>query len=119
VAGLVVARQRPETAKGFVFVLLEDERGMVNAIVKPDVYARCRTALRGEAFLWITGTLAKDDGTVNVLVEEVRGLQLGTGVRTDDSAFRTPRPPGSPSGHSEFAFLKSLRRVAPDSKDWG
>jgi error-prone DNA polymerase len=111
VAGLVVARQRPETAKGFVFVLLEDERGMVNAIVKPDVYARCRTALRGEAFLWITGTLAKDDGTVNVLVEEVRGLQLGTGVRTDDSAFRTP--------HSEFAFLKSLRRVAPDSKDWG
>jgi error-prone DNA polymerase len=111
VAGLVVARQRPETAKGFVFVLLEDERGMVNAIVKPDVYARCRTPLRGEAFLWITGTLAKDDGTVNVLVEEVQGLQVGTGVRTDDSAFRTP--------HSEFAFLKSLRRVAPDSKDWG
>jgi error-prone DNA polymerase len=110
VAGLVVARQRPETAKGFVFVLLEDEHGMVNAIVKPDVYARCRTALRGEAFLWITGTLAKDDGTVNVLVEEVRGLQVGTRNVERGTDERT---------HSEFAFLKSLRRVAPDSKDWG
>jgi error-prone DNA polymerase len=118
VAGLVVARQRPETAKGFVFVLLEDERGMVNAIVRPDVYARCRAPLRGEAFLWITGTLAKDDGTVNVLVEEAKGLncgmrnaERGTDGQTDDSAFRTP--------HSKFAFLKSLRRVAPESKDWG
>src|SRR6266581_822956 len=42
VAGLVVARQRPETAKGFVFVLLEDEAGMVNVIVRPDVYERYR-----------------------------------------------------------------------------
>ncbi|HXI32593.1 MAG TPA: OB-fold nucleic acid binding domain-containing protein, partial [Gemmatimonadales bacterium] len=108
VAGLVVARQRPETAKGFVFVLLEDERGMVNAIVRPDVYARCRTPLRGEAFLWITGTLAKDDGTVNVLVEEVRGLQRGMRIAE-----------GNVENGSAFSFLKSLRRVAPDSKDWG
>jgi error-prone DNA polymerase len=94
VAGLVVARQRPETAKGFVFVLLEDEAGMSNVIVRPDVYERCRAAVRGEPFLWVHGTLAKDDGTVNVLAEEVEGLQCG-------------------------AFLKTMRRVAPDSKDWG
>src|SRR5213082_3570891 len=51
VAGLVVARQRPETAKGFVFVLLEDEAGMVNVIVRPDVYERYRPAIRGEPLL--------------------------------------------------------------------
>src|SRR6266853_1127024 len=116
VAGLVVARQRPETAKGFVFVLLEDERGMVNAIVKPDVYARCRAPLRGEAFLWITGTLAKDDGTVNVLVEEVQGLQRG--MRNVERGTEEPSS-ASPLPRSAFDFLKSLRRVAPDSKDWG
>jgi error-prone DNA polymerase len=94
VAGLVVARQRPETAKGFVFVLLEDEAGMSNVIVRPDVYDRYRAAVRGEPFLLVQGTLAKDDGTVNVLAEAIEGLQGG-------------------------AFLKTMRRVAPDSKDWG
>src|SRR5213078_2400155 len=76
VAGLVVARQRPETAKGFVFVLVEDVAGMVNVIVRPDVYREHRTAIRGEPFLWVRGKLAKDDGTVNVVAEEVRGLRL-------------------------------------------
>src|SRR5437879_8978188 len=67
VAGLVVARQRPETAKGFIFVLLEDEAGMVNVIVRPDVYERYRSAIRGEPLLWVRGKLAKDDGTGNVI----------------------------------------------------
>src|SRR6266700_3438775 len=74
VAGLVVARQRPETAKGFIFVLLEDEAGMVNVIVRPDVYERYRVTVRGEPFLWVEGKLAKDDGAVNVLAESVSGL---------------------------------------------
>jgi len=90
----VVARQRPETAKGFIFVLLEDEAGMVNVIVRPDVYERYRTAVRGEPLLWVRGKLAKDDGTVNVLAEAAMGLRLDT-------------------------FLKMFRRVAPESKDWG
>src|SRR5881296_848381 len=118
VAGLVVARQRPETAKGFVFVLVEDVAGMVNVIVRPDVYREHRTAIRGEPLLWVRGKLAKDDGTVNVIAEEARGLKVGTrnaerGTEggDDGSAFRLPR--------SAFAFLKSMRRVAPESKDWG
>jgi error-prone DNA polymerase len=119
VAGLVVARQRPETAKGFVFVLLEDEAGMSNVIVRPDVYERYRPTVRGEPFLWVHGTLAKDDGTVNVIAEEVEGLKLGKGDGgrgtggPDDDPSLVPHPP------SPFSFLKSLRRVAPDSKDWG
>jgi error-prone DNA polymerase len=124
VAGLVVARQRPETAKGFVFVLLEDEGGMSNVIVRPAVYDRYRAAVRGEPFLWIRGKLAKDDGTVNVIAEEVEGLKL-RGMR--DAGYEmhdTTTHPASRISHPEdtsspFAYLKSLRRVAPDSKDWG
>ncbi len=49
---------------------------MVNVIVRPDVYERYRTAIRGEPLLWVGGKLAKDDGTVNVIAEEARGLRL-------------------------------------------
>src|SRR6266853_1009296 len=111
VAGLVVARQRPETAEGFIFVLLEDEAGMVNVIVRPDVYERYRTAVRGEPLLWVRGKLAKDDGTVNVLAEEAQGLRLSADHSTPHSTLRTP--------HAPYEFLKTFRRLAPDSKDWG
>src|SRR5216683_1606642 len=108
VAGLVVARQRPETAKGTVFLLVEDETGMTNVIVRTDVYDRYRAAVRGEPFVLVRGKLAKDDGTVNVLAEEVLGLQ--SDIRKVDAARHTPHA---------FTFLRAMRRVAPDSKDWG
>jgi hypothetical protein len=77
--------------------------------VRPDVYDRYRAAVRGEPFLWIKGKLAKDDGTVNVLAEEVEGLRL-VGAQHAAPLHDAASP---------FAYLKSLRRVAPDSKDWG
>ncbi len=118
VAGLVVARQRPETAKGFVFVLLEDEAGMVNVIVRPDVYQEHRAAIRGEPLLWVRGKLAKDDGTVNVLAEEAKGLHCG--LRNADCGIEGPPVESAIRNlQSEMAFLRSLRRVAPESKDWG
>jgi error-prone DNA polymerase len=117
VAGLVVARQRPETAKGIVFLLVEDETGMTNVIVRPDVYDRYRAAVRGEPFVLVRGKLAKDDGTVNVLAEKVEGLQSDVRRATrgaDASDFDAARH----TSHA-FTFLKAMRRVAPDSKDWG
>jgi error-prone DNA polymerase len=111
VAGLVVARQRPQTAKGTVFLLVEDETGMTNVIVRPDVYDRFRAAIRGEPFLLVTGKLAKDDGTVNVLAEEVTGLEMRRNGRTSTNLDNLHPPP--------MQFLRSMRRVAPDSKDWG
>jgi error-prone DNA polymerase len=108
VAGLVVARQRPETAKGTVFLLIEDETGMTNVIVRTDVYDRYRAAVRGEPFVCVRGKLAKDDGTVNVLAEEIVGLQCD--VRKVDDVRHTPHA---------FTFLRAMRRLAPDSKDWG
>jgi error-prone DNA polymerase len=110
VAGLVVARQRPETAKGTVFLLVEDETGMTNVIVRPDVYDRYRAAVRGEPFVLVSGKLAKDDGTVNVLAEKVEGLQFGAPASSHDVARDTPYA---------LTFLRAMRRVAPDSKDWG
>src|SRR5881396_1250698 len=109
VAGLVVARQRPETAKGIVFLLVEDETGMTNVIVRPDVYDRDRAAVRGEPFVLVSGKLAKDDGTVNVLAEKVEGLRLG-GAQHAAPLHEPPSP---------LSFLRAMRRVAPDSKDWG
>jgi error-prone DNA polymerase len=120
VAGLVVARQRPQTAKGFIFLLLEDETGMVNVIVRPDVYDACRPAVRGEPFLRVRGKLTRDGGrggSMNVIAEEVTGIHCALrtadwGSNVDDSEqIRNPK--------SAMSFITALRRVAPDSKDWG
>jgi error-prone DNA polymerase len=62
VAGAVICRQRPGTAKGFMFLTLEDETGLVNAIVRPDLFERERAALVGEPFLEIDGVLQATDG---------------------------------------------------------
>ncbi len=83
VAGMVVARQRPETAKGIVFMLLEDERGTVNLIVPPPVYDRFRAQVRAAPLVRAKGRLERREGTTNVLVSEVGELE-----RTHQ-----PRPP--------------------------
>jgi error-prone DNA polymerase len=75
IAGIVVARQRPGTAKGIVFLLLEDEHGMSNAIVPVNVYERDRIAVRAEPLLEVTGRLERREGTINVLAESVKPLQ--------------------------------------------
>ena len=82
VAGLVTTRQRPGTAKGYVFVLMEDEHGPINVIVKPDIYKRDRNAVRMEPFLAVRGRLQKDGDTLNVIAYEVNALRVpGTPVR--------------------------------------
>jgi error-prone DNA polymerase len=75
VAGMVVARQRPGTAKGVVFMLLEDERGTVNLVVPPPVYERCRAAVRAAPLVRAKGKLERQEGTTNVLVTEVGELK--------------------------------------------
>ncbi len=74
VGGLVVARQRPSTAAGVVFVLLEDEFGVINLIVPPAVYERHRLAVRTEPLMLAEGRLeryAKGGGAINVLVNRI------------------------------------------------
>jgi len=87
-------------------------------IVRPDVYQRYRPAIRGEPLVWVRGKLAKDDGTVNVLAEEVKGLHCGLRI-ADCGTERPPVDSAVRNPQSEMAFLRSIRRVAPESKDWG
>jgi error-prone DNA polymerase len=74
VAGMVVARQRPSTANGVVFMLLEDERGTINLVVPPPVVERCRLAVRTSGFVMAAGKLEHREGTTNVLVSQIDRL---------------------------------------------
>jgi error-prone DNA polymerase len=72
--GAVTARQKPATAKGVVFLLLEDETGAVNVIVGPELYRSSRTTIRGEPILRIRGRLERHDRVVNLVAREVHKL---------------------------------------------
>jgi error-prone DNA polymerase len=76
IAGLVVCRQHPMTAKGFVFLLLEDEFGLANVVVKPGLYASTRSIIRTEPFLLVRGRLQKREGTLNVVAERFSALRI-------------------------------------------
>ena len=69
--GLVITRQRPGTAKGFVFLTLEDETGLVNVIVRPDVYERYRREIRTSNTLIVEGKLQKEQGCVDLLAQHI------------------------------------------------
>jgi error-prone DNA polymerase len=109
IAGMVTARQRPETANGITFMLLEDERGAVNLVVPPPVYDRHRPLVRTAPLLRARGRLERREGTVNVVVSELAPLE--------------PKPP--PSGPSEPSprprerVVAELRAVAPAGHSFG
>jgi len=75
VAGMVITRQRPGTAKGFVFLTLEDETGIANIIVRPDLFARDRLVIVGEPFLIVDGVLQNQDGVTSIRAEQVHGMK--------------------------------------------
>jgi error-prone DNA polymerase len=74
IAGNVICRQRPGTAKGFVFVSLEDETGVSNAIVDPDLFEHFRLAITEEAFLLIEGEVQNSDNVILIKAREIRPL---------------------------------------------
>jgi error-prone DNA polymerase len=74
IGGCVITRQRPGTAKGFVFLSLEDETGVANAIVAPDLFHRNRLLLTSERFLAIEGILQNQDNVISVKAERVQPL---------------------------------------------
>jgi len=74
IAGNVICRQRPGTAKGFVFISLEDETGVSNAIVDPDLFERFRLVITEEAFLLIEGQVQNSDGVVLIKARDIKPL---------------------------------------------
>jgi error-prone DNA polymerase len=76
VAGSVIARQRPGTASGFIFLSLEDETGIANIIVRPDIYDRNRMTVIRERFLLVEGMLQNLENVVSVKAEQVTALRV-------------------------------------------
>ena len=76
VAGCVIARQRPGTAKGFVFLSLEDETGIANIILTPDIFERDRVAVTRSRFLLIEGPLQNQDGVIHVKAKRIAPLKI-------------------------------------------
>jgi error-prone DNA polymerase len=76
VAGSVICRQRPGTARGFVFISLEDETGIANVVVKPDLFEARRMVINEEPTLRITGRLQIDTGVIHVKAETIEALNL-------------------------------------------
>jgi error-prone DNA polymerase len=102
VAGIVVARQRPQTAKGIVFMLLEDETGTVNTIVRPDVYETHRTLVRAEPMLVAWGRLERHERVTNVLVTRLERVE----------SPRRPEP-------AELAEMARVRSATPEAQSFG
>jgi error-prone DNA polymerase len=90
IGGLVIARQRPGTAKGITFMLLEDEHGTVNVIVSPQIYERDRLAVRTEPLVIVDGRLerhAAAGGAINLLARSVTRLEVSERVQAQVKDF--------------------------------
>jgi error-prone DNA polymerase len=122
-AGLVVARQRPATAKGVTFMLLEDEFGTLNLIVPPPVHERCRLAVRGEPLIIASGKLEHREGVTNVLVHDVQRLDRGDLPKAEIRHIEPRRTWSSESGEvvpgTPGARSADLREVAPAANSFG
>jgi len=84
IAGMVITRQRPGTAKGFVFLTLEDETGISNVIVRPDLFDRERMTVVRQPFLIVDGVLQHQDGVLSVRAERVERLEGDASVDAHD-----------------------------------
>jgi error-prone DNA polymerase len=80
VGGMVITRQRPGTAKGFVFLTLEDETGLINVIVNPAVYEKNRRVVRASPALIVEGTLQREQGCIDILAKRFWPLETGGAV---------------------------------------
>ncbi len=104
IGGLVVTRQHPMTARGTVFLALEDETGMVNVTLWPDAWARLRGVVRRHALLLVDGTLQRDGEVVNVVAREVRPLPAVA------AAAGGPGGAGDPAGVRQLGHA-GMRRL--------
>ena len=84
IAGPVIVRQRPGTAKGFVFLSMEDETGVMNAIVTPALFDRYRLVLVSEPYLLIDGVLQNADNVISVKAGRIRALAASAAAQSHD-----------------------------------
>ena len=90
-AGVVIVRQRPGTASGFMFLTLEDETGIANAIVTPDLFQANRTILHRAQILLVEGPLQKQDGVIHVRARRFTELKTPARCRARTISARLLR----------------------------
>jgi error-prone DNA polymerase len=73
-AGCIIARQRPGTAKGFIFLSMEDETGIANVIITPDLYERERLVVTRSKFVMVEGGLQNQDGVIHIKARRIQPL---------------------------------------------
>jgi error-prone DNA polymerase len=100
IGGLVVTRQHPMTARGTVFLALEDETGMANVTLWPDAWSRLRRIVRRNALLLVDGTLQRESSVVNVVARDVRPLV---------EEARRAGGPGRPEGIRSLGYAGGRR----------
>jgi error-prone DNA polymerase len=88
IGGTVICRQRPGTAKGFVFISLEDETGVSNAIIAPDLFEKLRLLITQEQFLLIRGRLQNSENVIHIRAEEITPLPHATFPSLQSHDFR-------------------------------
>jgi len=76
VAGYVVCHQMPATSKGHVFLTIEDEEGLMNIVIRPDVYEKYRYVERTEPLMMIRGQVQKRDGVINIIASHLEPLNV-------------------------------------------
>lgn len=103
VPGLIVCRQRPGTAKGITFLLLEDEYGLVNVVVYPDLYERQRLHVRSTSLLTVEGKLQLAQNNVNIIAERLHPME--------ESPYVAPV-------ETDYAELMKREDADPDRIQW-
>jgi error-prone DNA polymerase len=111
VAGLVLVRQRPGSAKGVIFITLEDETGIANLVVWPALFERYRRVVLTGALLTATGWLQRESGVIHLVVDRLadHSERLATLLEPGDSAARATERALSPAD--------AVRRNGPDPHD--
>ena len=108
VAGVVLVRQRPGSAKGVVFLTLEDETGVANIVVWPDLKTRFRKAVMGGRLLEVHGRVERDDEVIHVIAAHIRDASADLARLSDGLAV---------TGEGHSGHPRSVR-VIPKSRDF-
>jgi error-prone DNA polymerase len=101
IGGMAAVKQRPATAKGMVFISLEDEAGLLDVVVRPNVYEKFRPLLRHRLFLLVEGTVQKASGAISVLVTRALDFRSVAGTIGEENL----RPPTAPDEYSPENYV--------------
>lgn len=114
IGGIVLVRQRPGSAKGVIFITLEDETGVANAIIWPKLFEKYRSVVMGARLVKIRGRLQSQSGVIHTVVEHIEDMTPMLGLLQKEAGhFGDPRSEEEPISYGESRRPKSPSIVQP------